>query len=76
MVSIYIKLPKLGANPNRLELLANKFNLVVTSLTDFENIESVFKITNKHVLGLTEFEILTEMASGIKKLIVEEEMCL
>ncbi|RZC35362.1 ATP-gua Ptrans domain containing protein, partial [Asbolus verrucosus] len=67
--SVHIRLPKLGANVNKLESVALNYNLQVrgTRGEHSEAEKGVYDISNKKRLGLTEYEALED---GFKKLIV------
>lgn len=73
--SVHIKLPKLGADREKLESVAGKFNLQVRGTTGehTESVGGVYDVSNKRRIGLTEFEAVQEMANGIRALIQEEE---
>jgi creatine kinase len=75
--SVHIKLPKLGANRQKLEDIAKKFSLQVrgTSGEHTESVGGVYDISNKRRLGLTEFQAVKEMQDGILELIkIEKSM--
>lgn len=75
--SVHIELPKLAADPERFHTLAKKLNLQIrgTAGEHSETVQGVFDVSNKRRIGLTEFEVVLEMANGIRELIEEEEMC-
>lgn len=73
--SVMIKLPKLGSNLEQLEEKAAELNLQLRGSKGehTECLDQVFDISNKRRLGLTEFEAVMEMQTGILKLIEMEE---
>lgn len=69
--SVLICLPKLAANKAKLEEVAGKFKLQVRG-PDGEHSESkdgLFDVSNQRRLGLTEWDAILEMQSGIQELI-------
>ncbi|KAH8314821.1 hypothetical protein KR074_000175 [Drosophila pseudoananassae] len=72
--SVHIKLPKLNANKEKMQKLADKYHLQVrgTSGEHSEAKGGVHDISNKRRMGLTEYEAIKEMHDGIKALINAE----
>ncbi|XP_068214768.1 arginine kinase 1-like [Palaemon carinicauda] len=72
--SVHIRLPKLGESRRTLEVMANNFNLQVrgTSGEHSEAEDSVFDISNRRRLGITEIEALREMYNGVMEIIYLE----
>lgn len=75
--SVHIRLPKLSADTTKLNEIAAQYNLQVRG-THGEHTESesgVYDISNKRRLGLTEYEAVKEMHTGISEMIkMEKEM--
>jgi len=73
--SVHIMLPKLAAKKEKLDEVAEKFKLQVRGETGEHSDSSrgIFDISNKRRLGLTEFEALKEMQTGIMELIKLEK---
>lgn len=75
--SVHIRLPQLGADCTKLQETAAKYNLQVRG-TKGENTDAedwVYDISNKRRLGLSEFDAVKEMSTGIEEIIrVEQEM--
>lgn len=75
--SVHISLPNLSNDRDKLNEIAEKFNLQVrgTHGEHTESSDGYYDISNKRRLGLTEFEAVKEMADGIKEMIaLEKEM--
>lgn len=75
--SVHISLPKLGADREKLNEIADKFKLQVrgTRGEHTESEDSFYDISNRRRLGLTEYEAVKEMYDGIKEMIqMEREM--
>lgn len=75
--SVHIKLPNLGADRGKLEEVAAKYDLQVrgTRGEHTESDDGYYDISNKHRLGLTEFEAVKKMYDGIKEMIeIEKNM--
>jgi creatine kinase len=73
--SVHIQLPKLGANREKLEEVAGKYNMQVRG-TRGEHTEAeggVYDISNKRRMGLTEYDAVKEMHDGIAALIAAEK---
>ena len=69
--SVHILLPKLAQQKDKLDEISNKYKLQVRgSAGEHSDMSSgIFDISNKRRLGLTEFEALKEMQTGILELI-------
>ncbi|KAK9873797.1 hypothetical protein WA026_002156 [Henosepilachna vigintioctopunctata] len=69
--SVHIKVPKLSADKNKMESVAQKYHLQVrgTRGEHTESEEGVYDISNKRRLGLTEYQALKEMQDGIIEII-------
>lgn len=75
--SVHVRLPLLGADCTKLQETATKYNLQVrgTSGEHTEAADWVYDISNKRRLGLSEFDTVKEMASGIEEIIrLEQEL--
>ncbi|KAH8325314.1 hypothetical protein KR067_008745 [Drosophila pandora] len=72
--SVHIKLPKLNANKEKMQQLADEYHLQVrgTSGEHSEAKGGVHDISNKRRMGLTEYEAIKEMHDGINALIEAE----
>lgn len=72
--SVHIKLPKLNADKEKMQQLADKYHLQVrgTSGEHSEAKGGVHDISNKRRMGLTEYEAIKEMHDGISALIEAE----
>ncbi|XP_017049559.1 arginine kinase [Drosophila ficusphila] len=73
--SVHIKLPKLMNDPEELKELSERYRLQIrgTSGEHSEAKDGVHDISNQRRLGLTEYEIIKEMHTGIKGLIEAEK---
>lgn len=72
--SVHVRLPQLGQDRRRLEDTAAQYHLQVrgTSGEHSEAEDSVFDISNRRRLGLTEIEALQEMYDGVAEIIMLE----
>lgn len=69
--SVLIKLPKLSADYGKIEEICERFNLQIRG-TYGENtdiVDGLYDLSNKRMLGLTEFEAIKTMYDGISELI-------
>ena len=66
--SIRVKLPKL-AKANNIDSICKDLELQALQVTEST---TVFDITNKIIIGKTEFEIINSMCHGIKSLLDAE----
>lgn len=73
--SVHIRLPLLHKDMERLEATAAKFNLQVrgTGGEHSDAVDSVFDISNKRRMGVSEFEAVQEMCFGIAEIIKQEQ---
>ena len=73
--SVHVKVPNLSADYNKLEEVADMYNLQVrgTRGEHSESEEGTYDISNKRRMGLTEYEALTEMKIGILEIIRREQ---
>lgn len=75
--SVLIKLPLLGADCTKLHETAAKYNLQVRGKhgENSQSVDYVYDISNKRRLGLTEYDAVKEMATGIEEIIrIEQEL--
>jgi protein-arginine kinase len=72
--SVHIRLPKLSARKDFKEI-CEKLKLLVRGIND-ENSDSkgsIYDISNKSRLGISEFEAVSQMYNGVKELIRMEK---
>lgn len=69
-VSARVKLEKLAAKPNKIDELADKFQLKFTKLDDDGD---VYDVSSKKRLGVTEFETVKDFGDGIVALFEAEQ---
>lgn len=72
---VHIQLPKLDRSRHLLETIVKKNDLQIrgTSGENTEVMDSVFDISNKRRLGISEFEIITTLHRGLQEIIAAEE---
>lgn len=73
--SVHIKLPKLALDMKTFESITNKYFLQIRGI-DGEHSQSagsIFDISNKRRLGVTEVQCVQDMYDGVKALIQKEE---
>lgn len=73
--SVHIRLPKLAANQQTLQALAERYHLQIRGQhgEHSESVEPIFDISNKRRLGLTEVECIDDLVSGVKAIIAAEK---
>lgn len=75
--SVHIRLPMLHGEMDRLLETAARYNLQVrgTGGEHTDAVDSIFDVSNKRRIGLTEFEAVQEMCNGIAEIIkLEQEL--
>ena len=72
--SVHIKLPKLGQHMEIFEKIAAEYNVQIRGVhgEHSETLDSIYDISNKRRLGLSEIELVQEMYNGVKALIDKE----
>jgi len=72
--SVHIKIPKLAASPEFKEF-CDKYNIQARGIhgEHTESVGGVYDISNKRRLGLTEYQALMEMKTGVEAVIAEEK---
>ncbi|KAK7863469.1 hypothetical protein R5R35_010505 [Gryllus longicercus] len=73
--SVMITLPNIGSDLESLEGIASKYNLQVrgTAGEHSASADGSYDISNKRRLGLTEFEAVNEMYTGLREMIKMEQ---
>lgn len=69
-VSVRVKLDKLAEKQNKIDELADKFQLKITKLDDGG---VVYDVSSKKRLGVTEFETVKDFGDGIVALVEAEQ---
>lgn len=72
--SVHIKIPKLSATPEFKEF-CDKYNIQARGIhgEHTESVGGVYDISNKRRLGLTEFQAIMEMKTGVEEVIKKEK---
>ncbi|XP_015601282.1 arginine kinase [Cephus cinctus] len=73
--SVHIKVPRLSADYDKFEEIANMYNLQIRGIHGEHSAseKGVYDISNKRRLGLSENQALIEMRDGIMEIIKQEE---
>jgi creatine kinase/arginine kinase len=73
--SVHIKLPKLGANMDKFQQIADKYHLQIRGIDgEHSNSEGgIYDISNKRRLGVTEVQCVQDMYDGVVALIKSEK---
>ena len=73
--SVHIRLPKLSKHMEMFEEIANKYNVQIRGIhgEHSETVDSVYDISNKRRLGLSEVSLVQDMYDGVKALIAKEK---
>ncbi|GFR98251.1 arginine kinase [Elysia marginata] len=69
-ISVVIKVPHL-AEADKLKALFEKLNLNATAVDGEES--GVYQVSNKRLVGLTEFQSISEVYQGLKEIIKQEK---
>lgn len=72
--SVHVKLEKLSKDMQKMNELADKYHLQIRGTTGehTEAVGSVYDVSNKRRLGLSEFDVIKEMYDGVSALIEHE----
>lgn len=72
--SVHVKLEKLSKDMGRLNELADRYHLQVRGTTGehSEAVGSIYDVSNKRRLGLTEYQVIREMFDGVSAIIQQE----
>merc|ERR1719263_1499443 len=73
--SVHIKLPKLMANKEQFQAIADKYNVQIRGIHGEhpETNDGVFDISNKRRLGFSEASLVQDMINGVRALIDAEK---
>lgn len=73
--SVHIKLPKLGQNKEKFNNIATQHHLQIRGIhgEHSKSVQSIYDISNKRRLGITEIDCLNEMCFGLLQIIQEEQ---
>jgi creatine kinase/arginine kinase len=73
--SVHIKLPRLAEDRAAFEAITDRFDLQIRGIhgEHSESEGSIYDISNKRRLGITEVEAVRQMAEGVEALIAEEK---
>lgn len=75
--SVFIKLTRLGEDPDRLKEIAGMYNLNVQGTGGDRSVAvgGTYEISNKTRLGITEYDTMKQFCDGILELIkIEDEL--
>ncbi|KAK7494541.1 hypothetical protein BaRGS_00014194, partial [Batillaria attramentaria] len=72
--SVHVKIPNLAATPD-FKAFCDKYNIQARGIhgEHTESVGGVYDISNKRRLGLTEYEAIQEMRTGVEAVIEEEK---
>ncbi len=73
--SVHIRLPKLGKDMEKFKTITDRYELQIRGIhgEHSESEGSVYDISNKRRLGITEVQAVRQMAEGVEALIEEEK---
>jgi len=73
--SVHIKLPKLSADKERFQAIADEWNVQIRGIhgEHSETVDATYDISNKRRLGRSEKDLVQDMYNGVKAMIEAEK---